>query len=275
MKRKLVSILCCALIVSNFAACGKEPANNEVSQEPSQVTASSDMAETSSESQASSEVVESVESSEIATETATESTAEEVLYSVELTAIGDDKVAVIQTYRNLTGLGLKEAKDIVDTAPCILFENTSLEEAEIYKTSFEECGATITILEGNAQNASSEATEETEASTSAETTESSESADSSASETTGGTFTVDKVFNITGTGTVITGKVEQGTIKLGDSAVIILEDGTEIPVTINRIEVFGGLLEVAEEGKVVSLGFEESIEKDAVLTAVSIVVKAE
>lgn len=268
MKRKLVTILCCALIVSNFAACGKKSANNEVSQEPSRETVASDTVEQSSETATDS-------TTESATENAAENATEEAIYSVVLAEIGDDKVAVIKTYRDLTGLGLKEAKDIVDSAPCILFANTTLEEAEAYKTSFEDCGASITILGVDTQETSQDTAKETEPSTSVETVESSASADSEAAENTMGTFTVDKIFNISGAGTVITGKIAQGTIKLGDSAVIILEDETEIPVTINRIEIFGSLLEVAEEGQDVSLGFEESIEKDAVLTAVSIVVKAE
>ena len=71
----------------------------------------------------------------------------EINYSVKLTAIGNDEVAVIKTYRDMTGLGVKEARDRVVAVPCILLETSSPEEAELYKTTLEECGATVNILE--------------------------------------------------------------------------------------------------------------------------------
>jgi len=72
----------------------------------------------------------------------------EIIYSVKLTAIGNDEASVIKTYRDMTGLGIKEARDRVVSAPCVLLKTVSQEEAELYKTSLEECGATVSILEG-------------------------------------------------------------------------------------------------------------------------------
>ena len=66
-------------------------------------------------------------------------------FDVELTEIGPNKVKVIKVVREVTGLGLKEAKDLVDNAPSTLFEGVSKEAAEEYKKKFEEVGATIEI----------------------------------------------------------------------------------------------------------------------------------
>ena len=66
-------------------------------------------------------------------------------FNVELTSIGANKVAVIKAVREITGLGLKEAKDMVEGAPSVLKEAVSKEEAEELKKKLEETGATITI----------------------------------------------------------------------------------------------------------------------------------
>lgn len=66
-------------------------------------------------------------------------------FNVELTSFGANKVAVIKAVREITGLGLKEAKDMVEGAPAILKEGVSKEEAEELKKKLEETGATITI----------------------------------------------------------------------------------------------------------------------------------
>jgi len=65
--------------------------------------------------------------------------------SVMLTAAGDKKIAVIKVVREITGLGLKEAKDLVDAAPKAVKEGISPEEAEAVKAKFAESGATIEI----------------------------------------------------------------------------------------------------------------------------------
>ena len=66
-------------------------------------------------------------------------------FNVELTSFGANKVAVMKAVREITGLGLKEAKDMVEGAPSVLKEAVSKEEAEELKKKLEETGATITI----------------------------------------------------------------------------------------------------------------------------------
>lgn len=70
---------------------------------------------------------------------------EQTEFTVELTATGDQKVKVIKAVREATGLGLKEAKAVVDGAPAPVKEGVSKEEAEALKASLEEVGATITL----------------------------------------------------------------------------------------------------------------------------------
>ena len=66
-------------------------------------------------------------------------------FDVELTDVGPNKVKVIKVVRELTGLGLKEAKDAVDGAPKVIKEGASKEEAEAAKTALEAEGAKVTL----------------------------------------------------------------------------------------------------------------------------------
>lgn len=70
---------------------------------------------------------------------------EKTEFDVELTAAGDQKVKVIKVVREVTGLGLKEAKDLVDGAPKVLKAEVSKEEAEGIKKQLEEVGAQVTL----------------------------------------------------------------------------------------------------------------------------------
>ena len=70
---------------------------------------------------------------------------EQTEFDVELTEIGPNKVKVIKAVREITGLGLKEAKGVVDSAPKAVKEGVSKEEAEEFKAKLEEQGAVITI----------------------------------------------------------------------------------------------------------------------------------
>ena len=70
---------------------------------------------------------------------------EKTEFDVELTEVGANKVKVIKVVREITGLGLKEAKDAVDGAPKVLKEGVSKEEAEEIKAKFEAEGAKVTI----------------------------------------------------------------------------------------------------------------------------------
>jgi large subunit ribosomal protein L7/L12 len=70
---------------------------------------------------------------------------EKTEFDVELTDVGAEKIKVIKVVRDVTGLGLKEAKEAVESAPKILKEAVSKEEAEDIKKKFEEVGAKITL----------------------------------------------------------------------------------------------------------------------------------
>ena len=76
---------------------------------------------------------------------AAEGGAEQTEFTVELTAAGDQKVKVIKAVREATGLGLKDAKALVDGAPAPIKENVAKEEAEELKAALEEAGATVTL----------------------------------------------------------------------------------------------------------------------------------
>lgn len=66
-------------------------------------------------------------------------------FTVEITAAGDNKIAVIKAVREITQLGLKDAKDLVDAAPKAVKENVGKDDAEAMKKQLEEAGATITL----------------------------------------------------------------------------------------------------------------------------------
>ena len=66
-------------------------------------------------------------------------------FNVVLTDAGDQKIKVIKVVRDATGLGLKEAKDLVDGAPKTVKENVAKEEAEDLKAKFAEVGATVEL----------------------------------------------------------------------------------------------------------------------------------
>ena len=66
-------------------------------------------------------------------------------FDIELTACGDKKIGVIKAIREITSVGLKEAKDMADSAPSIVKESLGKEEAEEVKKKLEEAGATVTL----------------------------------------------------------------------------------------------------------------------------------
>ena len=70
---------------------------------------------------------------------------EKTAFNCVLTGIGDKKINVIKAVREVTSLGLKEAKDLVEAAPKAIREGVSKEEAEEIKTKFEAAGATVEI----------------------------------------------------------------------------------------------------------------------------------
>ncbi len=70
---------------------------------------------------------------------------EKTEFDVELTAVGAEKIKVIKVVREITGLGLKEAKDLVDGAPKMVKEQVQKDEAESIKAKLSEVGATVTV----------------------------------------------------------------------------------------------------------------------------------
>ena len=76
---------------------------------------------------------------------AAEAAEEKTEFDVELTEVGPNKVKVNKVVREATGLGLKEAKDVVDGAPKVLKAGASKEEAEQIKTALEAEGAKVTL----------------------------------------------------------------------------------------------------------------------------------
>jgi len=74
-----------------------------------------------------------------------EAAAEQTEFTVNLVSGGASKINVIKVVREITGLGLKEAKDLVDNAPKALKEGVSKDEAEGMKAKLEEAGATVEV----------------------------------------------------------------------------------------------------------------------------------
>ncbi|HEY8762239.1 MAG TPA: 50S ribosomal protein L7/L12 [Candidatus Dormibacteraeota bacterium] len=70
---------------------------------------------------------------------------EQTEFTVNLTAVGDSKINVIKAVREITGLGLKEAKDLVDASPKAVKENVNKEEAESIAQKLKDAGATAEI----------------------------------------------------------------------------------------------------------------------------------
>ena len=66
-------------------------------------------------------------------------------FDIELTEVGDKKINVIKVVRTITGLGLKEAKELVDGAPSKIKESVAKAEAEDFQKQLEEAGATVTL----------------------------------------------------------------------------------------------------------------------------------
>tara|TARA_Y100000994_G_C15581483_1_gene396755 strand:+ start:445 stop:831 length:387 start_codon:yes stop_codon:yes gene_type:complete len=70
---------------------------------------------------------------------------EKTEFDVELTSTGDKKIGVIKVIREVTSIGLKEAKDMADGAPSVVKEQVGKDEAEEIKKKLEEAGATVTL----------------------------------------------------------------------------------------------------------------------------------
>ena len=75
----------------------------------------------------------------------TEQAEEKTEFDVELTSAGEKKIAVIKTIREITSLGLKEAKDLVDGAPIVVKEAVTKDDASEIQKKLEDAGATVTL----------------------------------------------------------------------------------------------------------------------------------
>jgi len=75
----------------------------------------------------------------------TEAVEEKTEFDVELTACGAQKINVIKAVREITGLGLKEAKDLVDGAPKVIKEKIAKSQADEFKKKLEDAGATVVL----------------------------------------------------------------------------------------------------------------------------------
>ena len=71
--------------------------------------------------------------------------AEKSTYNIELTAAGEQKIAVIKAVKDIAGLGLKDAKDLVEKAPAVIKENVPKAEAEEMKKKIEEAGGKVEL----------------------------------------------------------------------------------------------------------------------------------
>lgn len=72
--------------------------------------------------------------------------AEDTLYDVRIVKAGSTKLMLVKTLKEMLGIGLKYAKDIVDATPCAVINDVSFEKANKLKTELENCGATIEII---------------------------------------------------------------------------------------------------------------------------------
>ena len=75
----------------------------------------------------------------------TEQAEEKTEFDVELTSAGEKKIAVIKTIREITSLGLKEAKDLVDSAPTVVKEAVTKDDASEIQKKLEDAGGTVTL----------------------------------------------------------------------------------------------------------------------------------
>ncbi len=66
-------------------------------------------------------------------------------FDVAMSSFGDNKISVIKAVRQITGLGLKEAKELVESAPCTVKEGVEADEAEAVKKQLEEAGAAVEL----------------------------------------------------------------------------------------------------------------------------------
>ena len=195
------------------------------------------------------------------------------IYSVYLDDAGPEFVKAIKVVREVLGLGLADAKDLIDSAPAVIF--TTENENLAYKLSAELAAvgsATWIDIKEMTEGATDEPTEEATIEQGEEVEE--EKAEEPAAYETTMEMPIEDTFFITSKGVVATGRIEKGTVRIGDKAVVILEDGTELSVTISGIESFRVVYEEASEGDNVGV-YLDGVERKDVETATKLIIKAE
>ena len=131
---KFLALMCALFLMTG---CATEKEKSPDAPEDAAVTGEEDPAgdpESEETPEASDTDIEAAEAAEEQTE-----------FTVTLTEIGDKKINVIKAVREVTSLGLKEAKDLVDSAPSTVREGLSKDEAEQVKAKLEEQGATVAL----------------------------------------------------------------------------------------------------------------------------------
>lgn len=81
----------------------------------------------------------------VGSEATTPATEEKIEFNVKMTSFGENKIGVIKAIRTITGLGLKEAKDLVESVPGVVKEGVNKEDAEKIKKELEEAGAKVEL----------------------------------------------------------------------------------------------------------------------------------
>ena len=128
--KKILSLCMAMALVVSMTACGSKDDGKATTAAPADNTTTAAAAENDGTAAAGGEAAAVEEKTE---------------FDVELTEVGPNKVKVIKVVREVTGLGLKEAKDLVDSAPKMVKEAASKEEADDLKAKLEAEGAKVTL----------------------------------------------------------------------------------------------------------------------------------
>lgn len=154
MKKRFLTTILVLSLVLGLCACGAE--NGQQTAQGNTVESDENTQSVSVEETKTDDVEETIaEPQETEPEESTEMSEEEIeidepqetKYYVDLLDVGDFKIEAIKIYREHTGVGLKEAKDAVDSAPCTILKTTDLEAAEALADALEEIGVTVTVTE--------------------------------------------------------------------------------------------------------------------------------
>lgn len=218
---------------------------------------------------------------------------EEYTYEIYLGELGEKKVEVMKLFDDITNADLAQAKEVVDLAPGIVWVSNDVTESTAMSFLIADMGietklyqnGELIFSENEAEEESvSEDVEEDETEDVVEKTESEVTEQPEATEEPSAEIVLDyetsmempiaDAFIMNGKGLVVTGRIEKGTMRPGDEAIFILEDGTEVVASIDAIETNKGEHEEASEGFNVGVVFKD-LKKADVSNALKLVIKAE